>query len=83
MAPADAGVPAGGVREPRRQGAITRRTGDPQRALHNLLERDRRFTDRLDAQTRELGLPAVPVDVGTTEDELTRRVAARWGLTAP
>ncbi len=63
-------------------GAITGRTADPRRALDNLLERDRRFTERLDRQTRELGLPVVRVEVGTSEDELRRRVAARWGLAA-
>jgi hypothetical protein len=54
---------------------IVRKTRDPGRALRNLLERDRMFTDRLRAQTRSLGLRAVEVDVTTSEDELAGRVA--------
>jgi hypothetical protein len=54
---------------------IAGRTGDPERALRNLLDRDRMFTERLVAETTRLGLPVIPVDVGMTEDELTARVA--------
>jgi hypothetical protein len=61
-------------------GDIPGRTSDPQRALHNLLERDRMFTDRLTEETARLGLPAVPVAPGTSEDELTGRVRALFGL---
>ena len=50
---------------------IPNRTSDPRRARHNLLERDRMFTDRLAAQTTRLGLPAVEVDTGMSEDELS------------
>ena len=50
------------------------RTSDPEGALSNLLERDRMFTDILRDETARLGLPAVEVDVTTTEEELTRRV---------
>lgn len=57
---------------------IPDRTGDPARALHNLLERDRLFTDRLREETR--GLPVVELDVGMTEDELVDRVARLLGL---
>lgn len=59
---------------------IPGRTSDPQRALHNLLERDRMFTDRLTEETARLGLRAVPVGPGTSEDELTGRVRALFGL---
>lgn len=59
---------------------IPGRTSDPQRALRNLLERDRMFTDRLASETARLGLPAVPVEPGTGEDELARRVRALFGL---
>ncbi|MEW9549646.1 hypothetical protein [Nonomuraea sp. NPDC050783] len=59
---------------------IPRRTGDPRRALHNLLERDRLFTDRLAEETGRLGLPAVEVGPGTGEDELAERVARVFGL---
>ena len=50
------------------------RTTDPERALRNLLERDRMFTDILRDETSRLGLHAIEVDNRTTEDDLTRRV---------
>jgi hypothetical protein len=56
------------------------RTTDPERALSNLLERDRMFTDTLREETARLGLPAVEVETTTTEDELVRRVADVFGL---
>jgi hypothetical protein len=56
------------------------RTTDPERALHNLLERDRLFTDMLREETARLALPAVAVDAAMTEDELAGRVAERLGL---
>lgn len=55
------------------------RTGDPDRALRNLLERDRLFTERLAAQTRRLGLPAVEVNSALGEEGLVARVAAAFG----
>ena len=55
--------------------AIADRTGDPERALRNLLDRDGMFTERLAVDTARLGLPVIPVEVGMTEDELTARVA--------
>jgi hypothetical protein len=59
---------------------IARRTGDPERALRNLLERDRMFTARLRDETRSLGLCGIEVDVGMTEDELAGQVTAALGL---
>ncbi|MGW4412827.1 hypothetical protein ACWEJ6_53245 [Nonomuraea sp. NPDC004702] len=59
---------------------IPRKTSDPQRAQQNLLERDRMFTDLLKKETNRLGLPAIEVDVATSEDELAKRVAHRFGL---
>lgn len=56
------------------------RTSDPERALQNLLERDRMFTDVLREETTHLGLPAIDVETTTTEDELTRRVKDIFGL---
>ena len=56
------------------------RTGDPDRALRNLLERDRMFTERLREETTRLGLPAVEVDASLTEDALEERVAAALRL---
>lgn len=63
-----------------RQGVIERRGGsewafltrttDPQRALHNLLERDRMFTDVLREETARLELRAIEVATQTTEDDL-------------
>jgi hypothetical protein len=58
------------------------RTADPERALANLLERDRLFTDLLRAETARLALPVVEVDATMTEDELARRVAALLALPA-
>jgi 2-phosphoglycerate kinase len=56
------------------------RTTDPERALHNLLERDRMFTDILRDETARLGLHAIEVDNTTTEDDLTRRVTDAFGF---
>jgi 2-phosphoglycerate kinase len=56
------------------------RTTDPQRALRNLLERDRMFTDALREETACLELPAIQVDAATSEDDLARRVAEVFGL---
>lgn len=50
------------------------KTTDPERALRNLLERDRMFTDLLRVETARLGLPAVEVDTTMTEDDLFKRV---------
>jgi hypothetical protein len=59
---------------------IARKTGDPERALRNLLERDRMFTDRLRQELRRLGLPAIEVSTAITEDDLAGRVAEVFGL---
>lgn len=56
------------------------RTTDPERALHNLLERDRMFTDLLREETARLEVPVIEVDGTTTEDELARRVTEVFGL---
>ncbi|MEV5747914.1 shikimate kinase [Actinoallomurus sp. NPDC052308] len=56
------------------------KTGDPQRALRNLLQRDAMFTDRLTEQTRQLGLNGFTVDPTITEEDSVRRVAAVFGL---
>ena len=60
--------------------AFLTRTTDPQRALHNLLERDRMFTDILREETTRLGLSAVEVNTTMTEDELARRVTEVFEL---
>ena len=56
------------------------RTTDPERALRNLLERDRMFTDILREETARLGLPAVEVDATMTEDYLAERLTEGFGL---
>jgi hypothetical protein len=61
---------------------IPSKTSDYERARHNLLERDRLFTDRMRAETARLGLPAIEVTVGAGEDALTAEVAAAVGLPA-
>ena len=57
-----------------------RKTSDPERARRNLLERDRMFTDQLLEETKRLEVAIVQVDIGMTEDELTRRVTQAFGL---
>jgi hypothetical protein len=59
---------------------IARKTSDPERALRNLLERDQMFTERLDEETRRLGLRAIRVDTTMTEDDLTAGVTEAFGL---
>ena len=59
---------------------IAGKTGNPHRALHNLLERDRMFTGRLRGDLQHLGLPAIEIDTAMTEDALARRVAEVFGL---
>ena len=55
-------------------------TTDPERALRNLLERDRMFTDILRAETALLGVPVIEVDATMTEDDLAERVTGVFGL---
>ena len=55
------------------------RTSDPDKALRNLLERDRMFTDILRDETARLGLHAIEVDITTTADDLGKRVADVFG----
>jgi hypothetical protein len=56
------------------------RTTDPERALRNLLERDRMFTDILRDEAARLGVPAIEVNAATTEDNLAGRVTEVFGL---
>jgi 2-phosphoglycerate kinase len=56
---------------------IAARTSDPERALQNLLERDRLFTDRLREETSRLGLPRIEV---TSTVDLVRRVSELFAL---
>ena len=56
------------------------RTSDPERALRNLLERDRMFTDILREETARLKLSAIDVDATMSEDDLASRVMEVFGL---
>jgi 2-phosphoglycerate kinase len=56
------------------------RTTNPERALCNLLERDRMFTDILREETARLEVPAIEVDGSVTEDDLVERVTKVLGL---
>ena len=60
--------------------AFLAKTSDPERALRNLLARDRMFTDRLRAEASALHLPAIQVDTTMKEDELVERVVGIFGL---
>jgi hypothetical protein len=59
---------------------IAGKTSDPDKALHNLLERDAMFTDRLREEAAGLGLPVIDVNPTVTEDDLTGRIARAFGL---
>lgn len=59
---------------------IAEKTSDPPRALANLLERDRMFTDHLADEARRLDLRTIAVDISTTEDELAAQVTEAFGL---
>ena len=56
------------------------RTSDPERALRNLLERDRMFTDILREDVARLEVHAIEVEATMTEDDLVQRVAEVFGL---
>ena len=57
-----------------------RRTSAPDRALENLLERDRLFTAQLRSEASRLALPIIEVEATVTEDALVRQVADAFGL---
>ena len=59
---------------------IAGNTGDPARALDNLLERDRMFTERLREEATSLELRIIDVDAAMTEGGLTDRVTEVFGL---
>ena len=56
------------------------KTTNPERALRNLLERDRMFTEILREETARLEVPAIEVDATMTEDDLAKRVTEVLGL---
>ena len=55
-------------------------TSDPARALTNLLERDRMFTDAIADEAARADLTLLPVDGTRTPDELAAELALRLGL---
>jgi hypothetical protein len=55
-------------------------TGDPERALRNLLEHDQMFTELLCEEKKRLGLPAIEIDTTMTENDLTERMTEIFGL---
>ena len=59
---------------------IADKTSDPERALRNLLDRDRMFTELLRAETKRLELAAIKIDTTMTEDDLTERVTEAFEL---
>ncbi len=59
---------------------IAGKTSDPEKALANLLERDRMFTELLREETKRLELPAIETDASMTEDDLAERVTETFGL---
>jgi 2-phosphoglycerate kinase len=54
---------------------IPRKTSDPDRALVNLLERDRLFTNELLREATALDLPTIRVDLGLNIEDLVAQVA--------
>ena len=59
---------------------IAGQTSDPERALGNLLERDRMFTERLRQEAQRLELRVIEVDGTVTEDGLAELVTEAFGL---
>lgn len=59
---------------------IPQKTGHPERALANLLERDRLFTSQVAREASALQLTVIEVDLDRSADFTTRLVAAALGL---
>jgi len=55
-------------------------TSDPERALANLLERDRMFTEHIRDECRRLGLRVIDIDVELSALEAAALVAGSLGL---
>jgi len=60
--------------------AFWQRTSDPARALANVLERDRRFTERVGEECAALGLATLEVDGATDAEGVADRVSAVLGF---
>ena len=61
-------------------GGFFAKTSDPEKALQNLMERDRMFTDHLRNQTEHFELPGIEVDTTMTEQDSINRVTQIFGL---
>ncbi|MEU8804363.1 hypothetical protein [Spirillospora sp. NPDC048819] len=64
----------------RRGWQIPHKTGNFEMARHNLLERDRMFTDRLFEETKRLDLPVIEIDTTMNEDESAGLVMQAFGF---
>lgn len=62
--------------------SIAEKTSNPERALGNLLERDRLFTADLQRMAEMVGVPVINLDGPLAERVLESRVAAQFGLHA-
>lgn len=62
---------------------IPRKTGDPQRALANLLARDALFTGQITTEATAMSLPVIAVDGDGSIDDVTRLVGQALGLPSP
>jgi hypothetical protein len=62
---------------------IPRETSDPERALANLLARDRLFSDLVVNEAAALQLRVIEVDGQLSVEEVTTRVAESLGLRTP
>jgi hypothetical protein len=58
------------------------KTSDSERALRNLLERDRMFTRRLHEEAKRLGLNTIEVSTTMTVNDLAGRAMEAFGLQA-
>ena len=56
------------------------KTSNPERALENLLDRDRMFTDRLSREVEDLELRAIQVNTAISEDDCANLVTKIFGL---
>lgn len=57
-------------------------TADPDKALRNLLECDRMFTERLGKDTKQLGLRTVTAEMSIREDAVAKQIIDWFGLSA-
>jgi 2-phosphoglycerate kinase len=63
--------------------AFLAKTSNPEKALHNLLERDKMFTDHLREEMNHLGLTGIEIDTTMTEEQLVDQVAQSISFNNP